>query len=135
MGALIDSSVLIDAERGKLDLARLAAQHGRETLSISALTASELLHGVHRAVNPAQRAKRQAFVEAILARMPVVPFDLMTARIHAELWARLAKRGVQIGEIDLIISATALTWDLTVITCDERSFPRVPGLRVAIVKN
>jgi predicted nucleic acid-binding protein len=49
MGALIDSSVLIDAERGKLDLARLAAQHGRETFSISALTASELLHGVYRA--------------------------------------------------------------------------------------
>jgi predicted nucleic acid-binding protein len=55
--------------------------------------------------------------------MPVVPFDLMTARIHAELWARLAKRGIQVGEIDLIISATALAWDLTVITCDERSFP------------
>jgi len=134
MGALIDSSVLIDAERGKLDLAELNTGHERETLSISAITASELLHGVHRAISPSQKAKRQAFVEALLARMPVLPFDLVTARIHAELWAKLAKRGARIGEMDLIISATAMAWDLTVITSDERSFPRVPGLRVEVLK-
>jgi predicted nucleic acid-binding protein len=135
MGALIDSSVLIDAERGKLDLSALVAQHGRETFSISALTAAQLLHGVYRAVNPAQRAKRQAYVEGLLAAMPVLPFDLTTARMHAELWARLIKRGSPIGATDLIISATALAWDLTVLTSDERSFPRVPGLRVVVVKN
>jgi tRNA(fMet)-specific endonuclease VapC len=134
MGALIDSSVLIDAERGSLDLAEVNTRYGRETFSISAITASELLHGVHRAINPTQRAKRQAFVETLLARMPVLPFDLITARIHAELWAKLAKRGARIGEMDLIISATAMARDLTVITSDERSFPRVPGLRVEILK-
>ena len=134
MGALIDSSVLIESERGRLDFAAIETHHGREAFSISAITASELLHGVHRAINPTHRARRQAFVEALLARMPVLPFDLVTARIHAELWARLAKRGARIGEMDLIISATAMAWDLTLITCDERSFPRVPGLRVEVLK-
>lgn len=134
MGALIDSSVLIEADRGKLDLARLAAQYAQETFAISAVTASELLYGVHRAVAPAQRAKRRAFVEGLLASMPVLPFDLVTARAHAELWARLTKSGSQIGELDSMIGATALVWNLTVITCDERSFPRVPGLRVIVLK-
>jgi tRNA(fMet)-specific endonuclease VapC len=134
MGALIDSSVLIEADRGKLDLARLAAQYAQETFSISAVTASELLYGVHRAVAPAQRARRRAFVEGLLASMPVLPFDLVTARAHTELWARLTKTGSRIGELDSMIGATALVWNLTVITCDERSFPRVPGLRVTVLK-
>lgn len=47
MGAVIDSSVLIAAERGKLDLLRVLADHGDEPIAISAITASELLHGVH----------------------------------------------------------------------------------------
>ncbi|MGD0076430.1 MAG: PIN domain-containing protein [Candidatus Binataceae bacterium] len=135
MGALIDSSVLVAADRGKLSLTRLAAQYEQETLAISAVTAAELLYGVHRAVTPAQRAKRQAFVEGLLARMPVLPFDLTAARLHAEMWARLAKKGSQIGALDSMIGATALAWDLAVITSDERSFPKIPGLRVVVLKN
>ncbi len=133
MGALIDSSILIEAERGRLDLTRLAAQNPQETFSISALTASELLHGVYRAVRTSQRVKRMAFVEALLAAMPVLPFDLAVARIHAQLWAELHRRGVIIGQMDSMIGATALAWDLTVVTCDRRSFSRMPGLRVEVV--
>ena len=135
MGALIDSSVLIAADRGRLDLTQLAAQYAQETLAISAVTASELLYGVYQALTPARRAKRQAFVEGLLASMPVLPFDLTAARFHAELWARLARKRSQIGELDSMIGATALAWDLAVITCDGRSLSRIPGLRVALLKN
>jgi len=51
MGILIDSSVFIAAERGRLSLdAHLAGQE-QEPVVISAITASELLHGVQRAVD------------------------------------------------------------------------------------
>ena len=49
MGALIDSSVLIDIERVSFDLERVPAEVADTDISISAVTASELLHGVHRA--------------------------------------------------------------------------------------
>ena len=49
MGAVIDSSVLIAAERGKLDLARVLADYGNEPVVLAMVTASELLHGIHRA--------------------------------------------------------------------------------------
>jgi len=49
MGTLIDSSVLIDVERRRLDLGDLLRGHVDEDFAISAVTASELLHGVHRA--------------------------------------------------------------------------------------
>ncbi len=130
MAALIDSSVLIAAERGQLSLTDVALRYAAEELAISAVTAAELLHGLYRATNAAQRHRRQAFVETLLAEIPVLPFDLTVARVHASLWAELAKRGASVGERDLMIGATALAKDYAVATRDERSFPKIPGLKV-----
>lgn len=97
MGTLIDSSVLIARERGQLDLEAVLAGYVEEEFGISAITASELLHGVHRAKTPAQRNQREAFVEGLLAQLPVFSFDLLTARIHARLSAELAAKRVSVG--------------------------------------
>ena len=128
MGILIDSSVLIAWERDRLDLQSQLAEYAEEDFAISAITAAELLHGVHRAANPAQRRRREAFVEGLLARLPVISFDAVAARIHARLSAELAANGTAVGPHDLIIAATALTKGYIVTTRDERSFPRIPGL-------
>jgi tRNA(fMet)-specific endonuclease VapC len=130
MATLIDSSVLIAAERGQLDLGNISARYAEEDVAISAVTASELLHGVHRARTAAQRHRRQAFVEGLMAQLPVIAFDLTVARVHASLWADLAKRGVAIGERDLMIGATAIAKDCAIVTRDERSFAKIPGLKV-----
>ena len=131
MGTLIDSSVLIAAERGQLDLATMLAEHGEEDFAISAVTASELIHGVHRARTAAQRNRREAFVEGLLARLPVLPFDLVTARIHARLSAELAAQRVAVGPHDLMIAATAMAKGYEVVTRDERSFPKISGLSLS----
>ena len=128
MGALIDASVLIAAERGQLDLERLLDDHADEDFALSAITASELLHGVHRADSDARRGRRETYVEALLAAFPVIPFDLASARLHARLQARVAAGGVTLGAHDLLIAATALAKDLDVVTRDERSFPRISEL-------
>ena len=77
-----------------------------------------------------QRARREAFVEAILDRMPVLPFDLKSARVHARLVAQLEKGGFRIGAHDLLIAATALTHGRAVLTVNVREFERVPGLEI-----
>jgi tRNA(fMet)-specific endonuclease VapC len=128
MATLIDSSVLIAAERGQLNFDDIAAE---EDVAISAVTASELLHGVHRARTPAQRHRRQAFVEGLMAELPVIAFDLIVARVHASLWADLAKRGVAVGERDLMIGATAIAKGYAIATRDERSFPKIQGLKAS----
>ncbi len=133
MATLIDSSVLIATERGDLALDAFSARYAQEDVAISAVTASELLHGVHRARTPGQRQRRQAFVEGLLAQLPVIAFDLTVARVHASLWADLAKRGVAVGERDLMISATAIARNYTVATRDERSFSKIPGLSVQLL--
>jgi tRNA(fMet)-specific endonuclease VapC len=130
MAALIDSSVLIAAERGQLNLDDIAARYAEEDVALSAVTASELLHGLYRARTAAQRHRRQAFVEGLLAQLPVIAFDLTVARVHASLWADLSQRGVVIGERDLMIGATAIAKAYSIATRDERSFPKIPGLEV-----
>jgi predicted nucleic acid-binding protein len=69
-------------------------------------------------------------VEATIAAVDVIDFDLNIARVHAELDAELAAAGTPIGEADLMIAATAVWLDYRVATRDLRSFPRVRGLRV-----
>ena len=132
MGLLIDSSVLVAAERGTLDLNDKLGKELDNPVALAAISASELLHGVHRATSLNQRARRQAFVEQLLSALPVIPFDLVAARLHAELWARLAAKGIQVGAHDLLIAATAIAAGYGVATRDERSFPRIPGLTTAI---
>jgi len=130
VGALIDSSILIAAERGALDLPPILAEYEGVDIALSAITASEFLHGVHRAEGSKRRARREAFVETLLARLPIIPFDLIAARAHARLWADQAAKGASVGAHDLIIAATAIARGLDVVTRDERSFPRIEGLSV-----
>jgi tRNA(fMet)-specific endonuclease VapC len=91
-----------------------------------------LLHGVHRASHPVQRARRLAFVEAALEDFPVVAVDLLTARTHAELWAGLARRGEPIGAHDLWLAATCVGRGWRLITSNVREFRRVPALDLEV---
>lgn len=95
---------------------------------LAAVTASELLVGVHRADSPIRRLTRGDFVGGILDLFPVIPFDLRVARVHADLGAALTATGSTIGAIDLMIAATALAHGYTVLTDNPRDFNRVPGL-------
>lgn len=130
MGVLIDTNILIAFERGKLDLAQQTAKQGTTEVYLSVITASELLHGAHRAVDPGIKARRLAFIEALFARFTVLDIDLETARAHALLWSVLEEKGQMIGAHDSWLAATCLARDLTLATANVREFGRVPGLRV-----
>jgi tRNA(fMet)-specific endonuclease VapC len=130
MGTLIDSSSLIAAERGELDLEQILRESFDEDAAIAAVSASELLHGIHRLKGGVKQARAERFVEALLDRLPVMPFDLAAARVHARLGAELAAKGTPVGAHDLIIAATAVSIDFDVATHDLRSFPRIAGLTV-----
>jgi tRNA(fMet)-specific endonuclease VapC len=126
---LLDGSVLIGGERRPSDLAQYTASRVEPVL-VSVVTASELLHGVHRATDAARRAARSAFVEWALTTFPLVDIDLSAARIHAQLWAELSARGLMIGPHDLWIAASAVSGGLALATTNVREFRRVPGLIV-----
>ncbi|MEQ9398157.1 MAG: type II toxin-antitoxin system VapC family toxin [Longimicrobiales bacterium] len=132
MGLLIDTSVFIDHERGRLDLAGVVEGREDEDVFVSVVTASELLHGVHRARDRGLRTRRSAFVEAILAEFPLLPIDVLSARTHARLWAELVDSGRVIGAHDLWLAAACLGRGLVLATGNPRDFGRVPGLEIEV---
>jgi tRNA(fMet)-specific endonuclease VapC len=138
MGTVLDTTVFIELERAlrKLPAADAMRELGRqlekqlgenEDVGIAAITASEMLHGVHRATEE-HRGRREAFVEAVLSAFPTLPFDLLVARTHARLWASLVSSGSEVGAHDRLIAATAMAAGWRVGTANMRHFERIAGL-------
>jgi tRNA(fMet)-specific endonuclease VapC len=130
VGVLIDASILIAGERGTLDLAAHLVHSPDDDCYVSTVTASELLHRVHRATTPDQAANRSAFVEWLLEQLPLLDIDLATARAHARIGAQLAAAGTPIGAHDAWLAAACIAHGLTMVTANVREFERVPGLSV-----
>ncbi len=129
MGLMVDTNVFVSFERHRQPI-DLSSWEPTEDVFISAVIASELLMGVHRADTESRRHRRSAFVEAILADVRVLDFTTAVARVHAEVYADLARRGELIGAHDLLIAATALHHKLSVLTENFDEFSRVSGLGV-----
>jgi tRNA(fMet)-specific endonuclease VapC len=130
MGLILDTSVLIAAEKQQFNLRRLFEAHANEPFFIAAITAAELLHGVERAQPPARKRIRSRYVEAVLSEIESIDFDLSVARRHARLWATLEKAGKIVGPYDLLIAATANQYGYAVVTLNLAEFRRITGLRV-----
>ena len=134
MGLILDSSVLVAAERqgknARQMLASLAQRVTETEIGISVVTLIELAHGAARANTPERKAKRQKFIEELQTAMPIhpvtVPLALRTGKIDGENQAR----GVQVALPDLLIGVTALELGYSVGTANLRDFQRVPGLSV-----
>jgi tRNA(fMet)-specific endonuclease VapC len=129
MGLMVDTNVFIRFEKSGQAI-DLSPWDQSERVYASVVTVSELLMGVHRADTEERRQRRLAFVEAVIAGVSVLDFTIGSARIHAEIYAELAKKGQLIGAHDLMIAATALHHGLSILTDNVDEFSRVPGLRV-----
>ena len=109
MGTLLDASVLIAIEQGLLPVDRVftTADQRQQPVAIAAITASEMLHGLHRLAG-VRRVGAERFARRWLEELPVIPFGLEVARVYAILGVRLARAGTPIGPHDLMVAATAV---------------------------
>ncbi len=132
MGIVLDTCVLIAAEKQKINFSKLESC---EEIFITTITASELLVGVKLADNETRRNKRSAFVEHILNSFTILPFSTESARIHSEIHASLWRKGKLIGAHDMIIAAIAMSHGYSLVTGNYKEFARVVGLDVINVED
>src|SRR6266542_3303605 len=128
MAYLFDTDTISAVLRPRPDLGvarRLATVAAAEQFT-SAITLGELLFGALRR----QRADLLERIQAIADTVPVLPFHEAAARMYAELCAELERRGTPLAEPDLRIAAIARTFNLVLVTGNERHFRRVPNLVV-----
>ena len=129
MAIVLDADIFIRGEKGIFDLAAWLAARPLDQFEVAAITVAELWHGVERATTP-HKARRQQYIEAILAPLPIIPYTEETAREHALIWAELQNAGKMIGYYDLIVAATALERGSDVATFNKKHFQLVKGLNV-----
>lgn len=125
---LLDTNACIGVMRGRApELADLLRRSDVGAVATSSVVRAELLVGARKSARPSvERAK----VLALLADLGSLPFDDDCAEHYAEVRAFLERQGQRIGDIYLLIAATARRHGATIVTRNEGEFRRVPGLVV-----
>ena len=134
LGVVLDSSVLIAAERKKLTtpeaIRKVREATGDVTVVICSLTVAELAHGIYRADTPERSRMRRQFLDELKAHVPIHSVTESTAEIIARTGAEQAAKGITLPLADLIIGACALELGYAIGTANVRDFNRIPGLNV-----
>jgi tRNA(fMet)-specific endonuclease VapC len=134
MGLILDSSVLIPAERRRQSVRELltsvSAKTGETDIAISAITLVELAHGVVRANTPERQIYQALFLRDVRDAIPVRAVTAPLAMLAGEVDGRNQQQGVRVPLADLLIGVTALHAGDSVATRNLRHFRMIPGLSV-----
>ena len=122
---LLDTNICIDFVDARSDAVRNRVQmRFGSGLSISSITAAELLVGARGSAEPEKDAER---IERFIKVMRCQSFDTDAAQSYAEIACTV---GVRRQSFDRLIAAHALALDCILVTNNEKHFADVPGLRV-----
>jgi tRNA(fMet)-specific endonuclease VapC len=134
LGVILDSSVVIEAERQHLNVAQFLKQMiqkiGDTEAGLCSITVAELVHGIYRADTPARRERRRAFLDELKAAVPVYPITDSIAELVGKIGAESSATGVTIPFDDLLIGACALERGYAVAPRNVRHFQKIPGLNL-----
>jgi len=134
MGLILDSSVLITAERlgenARQMLAAISNRVGNIEIGVSVVTMIELAHGAARADSLERRAKRQQFIRELLLALPIHPVTVSVALRCGQIDGANQAKGVRLPLTDLLIGVTALELGYGVATANIRHFKLIPELSV-----
>jgi predicted nucleic acid-binding protein len=134
LGLILDSSVIIEAEREGQTVEQLLEQVsrivGEVEIAICSVTVAELVHGVYRANTGESRQRRRAFIDELKRHVPVHPVTDETGEIIGRISGERAARGIKIPFDDLAVGASALEQGYAVATLNLRHFQMIPGLVV-----
>jgi tRNA(fMet)-specific endonuclease VapC len=127
MAYLIDTDWVIDALVGRARAVNTIRRLARQRLCVSLVTLAEVYEVAFESPNPDAHLgnSRQFF-----AGLRVIGLSEPVVEGFAEIRSLLRRRGMLIPDFDILIAATALYHDLTLLTFNVDHFQRIPNLRV-----
>ena len=126
MSFLLDTSVCVGAIRRRPDVERRLRGYDPSDLAVSVVTVLELLFGAGISQAPEQNRQQ---VEAFLSGITVLDLKRESTERAAATRIAMRRAGLSVSDFDLLIAATAMVHERTVMTSD-RNFLRIPGLQV-----
>jgi predicted nucleic acid-binding protein len=135
VGFLIDTSVWIEVERGRLSPEEVTTITGNEPVYVSPITIAEMKFGAEIATVPDIRQRRLAGVAKLMSKA-ILGIDNGTGEMFGSLVAQLCQsgRGHKFRIQDLWLASQAVQHGLTLLTHNEKDFLDIPGLRLHVLE-
>lgn len=128
MKYLIDTDWLIDHLKGIQVVGDKLIEFSQEGLSMSIISLAEVYEGIFGSRN--QERHQQALNEFLASDLDVLEVTEDICKVFAQERSKLRKQGLLIGDFDLLIAATALYHNLTVLTNNRKHFERIENLEI-----
>lgn len=126
MTYLCDSDWVIDFLKGRTEATALFGQLYDGGMAMSIMTFAEVYEGIYYGRD---QMKHDAGFRALCRAMRVLGVNRSIARRYARIRGDLRARGLLIPQPDTLIAATALHYDLILVTRNLRDFQRIPNLK------
>ena len=97
-----------------------------DSCAISSITAAELQYGARKRNNKQLTQKVKAFCNLV----EIIPWDEDAAKAYAKLRVELETSGTPIGNMDMLIAASALARKAVLVTNNTEHFCRVKDLKL-----
>ena len=127
MNYLLDTDWIINLLAGKQDAEERIQHLDPEEIVISLVTVAEISESAFQYANP--EAHIHTF-RAFFRHFQLLNLNLPIVEKFAEIRSYLRRRGELISDFDMLLGATALHHDLTVLTYNKRHFERIPDLKL-----
>lgn len=130
MRYLVDTDWVIDHLHGRTRVVKRLEELAPGGIGLSILSLAELYEGVYSSTAPQDNERA---LQDFLGGVDVLTLDDGICRIFAQERGRLRAAGMLIGDLDLLIGATALHHGLTLLTNNRRHFERLTDLDIISV--
>ena len=124
---LLDTNIVIYTMKNRPQQVKKRFEQYNGRMGISTVTIGELVFG---AEHSQQVERNLADIEAMVARLEVLPFDINAAYHFGQLRSSLYRVGKPIGPYDMMIAAQAVASGLKLATNNVKEFERIPGLQL-----
>lgn len=129
---MIDTDTIIFALRKDKSVLAEFEENKNIPISISMITYAELVFGAKRSQN---EQKNMIKVNRIRKIYPIEELNEGVMEVFADIKAKMLGKGIRIEDMDLLIAATAIYNDLTLVTNNTKHFENIPDLRLENWKN
>ena len=123
---LLDPNVIVGILRGNANVHEHFVRHLGE-MAVPAMVLGELHFGVAKSKNP---ERNRALLQTLLHALPVMHTNDLIMEKFGEQKAMLARQGEIVEDADVLIAATALVYDATLVTGNARHFLRFAELKL-----
>ena len=127
MSYLVDSDWVADYLKGRAPIVQQLDRLAPDGLAISLITFGEIYEGIYYGRDP---RGHEAGFRSLLRVIDVLALNRAILRRFARIRGQLRRQGQLIGDLDILIAATALEHDLTLLTRNRRHFDRIPELKL-----